>query len=215
MANLIGFPRTVTEKAARTVAAGVVVLALLTAATGAFWLTIPLAYGFWARVLTGPRLSPLGQLATRVIAPRLGAPKVVPGPPKRFAQAMGVAMSTGALVLGVATAAGVGLTGRLLLAIVAVAAYVPLAGGRPCHRGRLHRQRRRRRGAGPAAAHPPDAEDDNREHDRCQERGATGIEIGHGPDATYEPVADQHADVTRDARTRANSDSGFPIGYRD
>ena len=36
-----------------------------------------------------------------------------------------------ALVLGVATAAGVGLTGRLLLAIAAVAAYVPLAGGGP------------------------------------------------------------------------------------
>jgi hypothetical protein len=58
MANLIGFPRTVNEKAARAVAAGVVVLAVVTAATGAFWLTIPLAYGFWARVLTGPRLSP-------------------------------------------------------------------------------------------------------------------------------------------------------------
>jgi competence protein ComEC len=34
-------------------------------------------------------------------------------------------------VLGVATAAGVGLTGRLLLAIAAVGAYVPLAGGGP------------------------------------------------------------------------------------
>jgi hypothetical protein len=100
MANVIGFPRTVNDRAARVVAAGVVGLTILTVATGWFWLTIPLAYGFWARVLTGPRLSPLGQLATRVVAPRLGTPKPVPGPPKRFAQAIGVCFSTAALVLG-------------------------------------------------------------------------------------------------------------------
>jgi len=109
MAGLIGFPTTVNEKAARAVAAGVVALSLAAVVTGEPWLTIPLAYGFWARVLTGPRLSPLGQLATRVIAPRLGAPKPVPGPPKRFAQAMGATMSTAAavlaLVLGLDTAA--------------------------------------------------------------------------------------------------------------
>ena len=63
------------------------------------WLLVPIAYGFWARALTGPTLSPLGQLATRVVAPRLGPPRPVPGPPKRFAQAMGVAFSSSALVL--------------------------------------------------------------------------------------------------------------------
>jgi energy-converting hydrogenase Eha subunit A len=98
-------------------------LTIVTAATGAFWLTIPLAYGFWARVLTGPRLSPLGQLATRVIAPRLGAPKIVPGPPKRFAQAMGAAMSTTALVLGLETAATV-----VLLVLAAAASLEAFAG---------------------------------------------------------------------------------------
>ncbi|MEA2180789.1 MAG: competence protein ComEC, partial [Solirubrobacteraceae bacterium] len=36
-----------------------------------------------------------------------------------------------ALVVGVATAAGLGLTGRLVLALAAIAAYVPLAGGGP------------------------------------------------------------------------------------
>jgi hypothetical protein len=120
MANLIGFPRTVNEKAARTVAAGVVLLAMVTAATGAFWLTIPLAYGFWARVLTGPRLSPLGQLATRVIAPRLGTPKIVPGPPKRFAQAMGAAMSSAALVLGLVL--GLDTAATVVLLVLAAAA---------------------------------------------------------------------------------------------
>jgi hypothetical protein len=71
-------------------------------ATGWYWLLIPLAYGFWARVLTGPTLSPLGWIAQNVIAPRLGEKKPVPGPPKRFAQAMGAVMSTAALVLAYA-----------------------------------------------------------------------------------------------------------------
>jgi len=41
----------------------------------------------------------LGQLATRVVAPRLGEPKLVPGPPKRFAQGMGATMTIAAVVL--------------------------------------------------------------------------------------------------------------------
>ena len=49
-------------------------------------------------MLTGPRLSPLGALASRVIAPRLGPPRDVAGPPKRFAQGMGAAITTGAVV---------------------------------------------------------------------------------------------------------------------
>ncbi len=94
------FPNPVNEYAARAVAAGVLVMAVASIAFQQPWILIPLAYGFWARVLTGPTLSPLGQLATRVIAPRLPwGPKPVAGPPKRFAQAMGVAFSTTALVL--------------------------------------------------------------------------------------------------------------------
>ena len=84
------------------VAGVVLVMAIVTLATGFYWVLIPLAYGFWARVLTGPTLSPLGFLAQRVIAPRLGPPKHVPGPPKRFAQGMGAIMSTAALVLAFA-----------------------------------------------------------------------------------------------------------------
>jgi hypothetical protein len=90
----------VNEKAARVVAGVVLLTALVILATGAYWLLVPLAYGFWARVLTGPTLSPLGALAQRVIAPRLGPAKPVPGPPKRFAQGVGTAFSTGALVFG-------------------------------------------------------------------------------------------------------------------
>jgi hypothetical protein len=104
MASLLSFPHPVNEKAARTVAGLVVALAALILLTGAWWLTVPLALGFWARVLTGPTLSPFGQLATRVIAPRLGPPSYVSGPPKRFAQGMGAAMSTTAAVLALSGA---------------------------------------------------------------------------------------------------------------
>jgi hypothetical protein len=97
---VFSFPNPVNDYAARTVAIGVVVMCLATVAFDEPWILIPLTYGFWARVLTGPTLSPLGQLATRVVAPRLPVePKLVPGPPKRFAQAMGVVFSTTALVL--------------------------------------------------------------------------------------------------------------------
>lgn len=96
---LIGFPNPVNEKAARTVAGGVLLIAVVTIVLGTtvnnhwFWLTAVLFAGFIARVLTGPKLSPLGQLATRVVAPRLGEPKLVAAPPKRFAQALGAAFT--------------------------------------------------------------------------------------------------------------------------
>jgi hypothetical protein len=94
------FPNPVNDYAARTVATGVVLMGVATIAFDQPWILILLAYGFWARVLTGPTLSPLGQLATRVVAPRLPfEPKYVPGPPKRFAQAIGVVFSSTALVL--------------------------------------------------------------------------------------------------------------------
>jgi hypothetical protein len=48
-------------------------------------------------VLTGPKLSPMGQLATRLLAPLLGN-KPVPGPPKRFAQSVGLVFSSAAIL---------------------------------------------------------------------------------------------------------------------
>ena len=101
---VFGFPNPVNERAARTVAAGVALLAFLTLTTGWHWLIVVLALGFLARVLTGPKLSVLGQFATRVVAPRLGPPRLVPGPPKRFAQGIGLTLTTiaavGSLVFG-------------------------------------------------------------------------------------------------------------------
>jgi Domain of unknown function (DUF4395) len=92
------FPNPVNEKAARTVAFVVMLLAAVALATSSYWLLIPLAYGFIARVLTGPTLSPLGRLASSAIAPRLGPPKPVPGPPKRFAQGVGAVITTSAAI---------------------------------------------------------------------------------------------------------------------
>ena len=116
---MFGFPNPVNEKAARVVAGVVALTGVAILVTGAHWLLVPVAYGFWARVLTGPRLSPLGRVAMTVVAPRLGPPRYVAGPPKRFAQGMGAAVSTVAAVLALgfgADAAADVLTGLLVIA---------------------------------------------------------------------------------------------------
>src|SRR5437764_13604847 len=96
---LFSFPNPVNEVSARLVAAGVVLMTVIAVSLDQRWLVVPLAYGFWARVLTGPTLSPLGQLVTRVITPRLPLPaKYVPGPPKRFAQGIGATITVAAAV---------------------------------------------------------------------------------------------------------------------
>ena len=108
MPRILGFPNPVNEVAARSVAGGVALLSVttlvlsVTAGHAWLWISAALAYGFVARVLAGPKLSPLGQLATRVLAPQIGHEKLVPGPPKRFAQGMGAAMTTLAAVLALA-----------------------------------------------------------------------------------------------------------------
>ena len=97
--RLFSFPNPVNELSARLVAGGVLTMALAATVLGQFWLLVPLAYGFVARVATGPTLSPLGQLVTKVITPRLSLPaKYVPGPPKRFAQGIGATLTVAAAV---------------------------------------------------------------------------------------------------------------------
>ena len=117
--RVFSFPNPVNEVAARVVAGAVVLLCAATIGFREPWLLVPLCYGFWARALTGPTLSPLGRLATGVVAPRLGTPRPVAGPPKRFAQGVGVVFSTTAVVLwfgaGLHTAA-LGVTAALAAA---------------------------------------------------------------------------------------------------
>jgi hypothetical protein len=108
----------VNEVAARAVAAGVVVMTLLILIPGWTWVLAPLAYGFVARVATGPTLSPLGQFATRVVVPALPiASRPVDGPPKRFAQGIGAALSVAALIVHFA----VGATTAVLVIVAAIA----------------------------------------------------------------------------------------------
>ena len=121
LARLFSFPNPVNEVSARLVAGGVVLMCLATIALDLPGMTAVIAYGFLARVLTGPTLSPLGQLVTRVVTPRLGLPeKLVAGPPKRFAQGIGATLSVTATVL----ALGFGEVGAayVLLGLVVVAA---------------------------------------------------------------------------------------------
>lgn len=120
LGRLLSFPNPVNEKAARVVAGGVVVLCLAVLVTQWYWLLLVLAYGFLARLVTGPSLSPLGQLATRVVAPRLGGSKPVPGPPKRFAQGIGATLSVAAVV--VYFGFGLAVPALVLVAAIAVAA---------------------------------------------------------------------------------------------
>jgi hypothetical protein len=98
--EVFSFPHPVNEYAARMVAGMVMALALVIIVFDVRLLTLFLAYGFLARVLTGPTLSPMGLLATRVLVPAIGnRVKPVAGPPKRFAQSIGLGFSATAVAL--------------------------------------------------------------------------------------------------------------------
>ena len=128
--NAFGFPAVVNEKAARVVAGGVVLMTATALLTGWLWLSAVLAIGFALRVAAGPRYSPLGQLATKVVAPRLGEPKLVAGPPKRFAQTVGLVFTlaaTGFLVAGLPVVT-VGLLAVLLVFAILESVFAFCAG---------------------------------------------------------------------------------------
>lgn len=125
--RLFDFPDPVNEVSARLVAAGVVVMSAAVAFGAQYWVLVPLAYGFVARVLTGPTLSPLGRLVTEVITPRLGAAaKHVPGPPKRFAQGIGAVLSVSAAVAYLSGSPG---ASRVLAGMIVGAAFLESAFG--------------------------------------------------------------------------------------
>jgi len=132
VARLFSFPDPVNEISARVIAAGVVIFSAAVIALDQPWGIAVIAYGFLARALTGPTLSPLGQLATRVVTPGLPiAPRPVPGPPKRFAQGIGAALSTTAAVLALAfglTSAAYVLLGLLVVAATLEAVFALCVG---------------------------------------------------------------------------------------
>ena len=126
---LSSFPDPVNETSARLIAAGVVAQAIVFFVVRDWWVLVPLTYGFVARVATGPTLSPLGQFVTRIATPaverrlRRRRPgfesRLVPGRPKRFAQAIGLAFTAAASLAWALGAPGVAL---VLIGLLAVAA---------------------------------------------------------------------------------------------
>lgn len=125
--DLFSFPDPVNEISARLVATGVVAMVVITVGFDLRWMAPVIAYGFLARVLTGPTLSPLGQFVTRVVTPRLSAAqRLVPGPPKRFAQGIGVAFSLTATVL---MATDNWPAAKVVLVMLAAAAFLEAAFG--------------------------------------------------------------------------------------
>jgi Domain of unknown function (DUF4395) len=120
MRRLFRFPDPVDETSARLVAAGVVAQAVAFLVLREGWILVPLVYGFLARVATGPTLSPLGQFVTRVVTPRIGGEhRFVAGPPKRFAQAIGLGFSATA---GLAWSVGAHSLGFVVIGLLVVAA---------------------------------------------------------------------------------------------
>ncbi len=94
------FPNPINESVARSVAAGVVIMSAATIFFDQPWIMFLIAYGFIARVIAGPRLSPLAQLVLKVIIPVFKLPyKPIAGPPKRFAASIGAVLSVTAILL--------------------------------------------------------------------------------------------------------------------
>jgi hypothetical protein len=99
VSELFRFPNPVNEVSARLVAGGVLLMGLACLVLRLPWLLPLMAIGFLLRVAAGPRFDPLGLLVTRVITPRLPvAERLTPGPPKRFAQAIGAVFTVSATI---------------------------------------------------------------------------------------------------------------------
>jgi len=119
MRSLFSFPNPVNETSARTVAAVVAVLAVVAVTFQQGWLLPVIAYGFVARALTGPTLSPLGLVATRVVTPRLSVrARYSPGPAKRFAQTIGAVFTVTATLVWYVVDSH--LAASMLLGVIAV-----------------------------------------------------------------------------------------------
>ena len=125
MSKRFPFPNPVNETSARLVAAGVVLISTTFLLTNSTIVLVALTYGFAARVAAGPTFSPLATIATRVITPRLNLNhKFVPGPPKRFAQTIGLTFAATALAL---TLLGFSTVAQLVIAALIVAAFLEAA----------------------------------------------------------------------------------------
>ncbi|MHC3003356.1 DUF4395 domain-containing protein [Gordonia sp. GN26] len=118
--EVLTFPNPVNDYAARTTAGLVVVLAVIAVAVNNPILYGLLVLGFALRVASGPTLSPFGQLSVKFIVPKIvRKEKLVPGPPKRFAQTIGLVVSGTAFVLSLF---GFGLAAQIVTGVLILAA---------------------------------------------------------------------------------------------
>ncbi|QGU04449.1 DUF4395 domain-containing protein [Corynebacterium comes] len=128
--SLFVFPNPVNEYAARCTAGLVVALTAATILSGdgvRLALLVALTLGFALRVAGGPRYSPFGRLSVHVLVPLLRrAPRLTAGPPKRFAQAIGLVVSGTALAF---TFAGWTTAATVTLVALVVAATLESAFG--------------------------------------------------------------------------------------
>lgn len=100
MRTLPAFPNPVDDRAARAVATEVFALDLVAFGLQQFWLVPLVAADFVVRAILGPRFSPLARIAQKTLVPRFGPkPRPTPGPPKRFAAAVGAFLMVGASIL--------------------------------------------------------------------------------------------------------------------
>ena len=128
MGKLFSFPNPVNELAARLVAGMVVLLATTFVITGYIPLLWILTYGFAARVLSGPRFSPMGLIATKFLVPNLKLnTNFTPGPPKRFAQTIGLSFCVLATCLSLASGE-VGLSRFVISILIVFASLEALLG---------------------------------------------------------------------------------------
>ncbi|MEZ5210725.1 DUF4395 domain-containing protein [Gordonia sp. PP30] len=125
--GVFAFPNPVNDYAARSTAGLVILLAIAAIVVNQWWLYAVLTAGFALRVAGGPRYSPFGRLAVHVIVPTIvKKTKLVPGPPKRFAQTVGLVFSGTALIL---SATGFGLAAQIVTGVLIAAAFAECAFG--------------------------------------------------------------------------------------
>ncbi len=125
--SVLTFPNPVNDYAARSTAGLVIALAIVAIVVNHPVVYALLAIGFLLRVMAGPKLSPFGQLSVRFIVPKIWKKtKLVPGPPKRFAQTIGLAFSGTALVLSLL---GFGLAAQIVVGLLIGAAFLEFAFG--------------------------------------------------------------------------------------
>jgi len=116
--EIFSFPETINEYAARMVAGFIVIFALTYLYSHNIYLLAFMVYGFLARVMAGPSLSPIALLVTKILIPKIGNPYAeCPGPPKRFAQFVGLVFTSSAFYF---VMRGQTTTAYLLIGILAI-----------------------------------------------------------------------------------------------